>query len=120
VVGRQVLRRLPPPLADRLAGGATIVDGVRLDSTSALVLAARTGDGSPLTDGTPALARARNRREVLAGIGRPTTVHEVCAVTVDGAAGPLAARLYRTADGSGLPLLVYVHGGGFVLGDLDT
>ena len=42
-------------------------------------------------------------------------------LTVGGAAGPLGARLYRplAADGDG-SLLVYLHGGGFVIGDLDT
>ncbi|HRD27474.1 MAG TPA: alpha/beta hydrolase [Caulobacter sp.] len=42
-------------------------------------------------------------------------------LTVEGAAGPLAARLYipREAGDSG-PMLVFFHGGGFVLGDLET
>ena len=41
--------------------------------------------------------------------------------TVEGAAGPLAARLYvpEGAETPG-PMLVFFHGGGFVLGDLET
>lgn len=41
--------------------------------------------------------------------------------TVEGAAGPLAARLYvpEGAEEPG-PMLVFFHGGGFVLGDLET
>ncbi len=41
--------------------------------------------------------------------------------TVEGAVGPLAARLYvpQGADEPG-PMLVFFHGGGFVLGDLET
>lgn len=41
--------------------------------------------------------------------------------SVDGAAGPLAARLYvpKGAETPG-PMLVFFHGGGFVLGDLET
>ena len=39
---------------------------------------------------------------------------------IPGPAGPMAARMY-TADASGeLPLILYFHGGGWVIGDLDT
>jgi acetyl esterase len=40
-----------------------------------------------------------------------------------GPAGPIPLRLYRglgTAAGTPLPLLVYFHGGGWTVGDLDT
>ncbi|WP_431024944.1 alpha/beta hydrolase [Halomonas sp. H5] len=35
-------------------------------------------------------------------------------------AGRVAARLYHPGGDAALPLLVYFHGGGFVLGDLET
>lgn len=38
---------------------------------------------------------------------------------VPGPAGPLAARLYAAGTGR-LPVLLYLHGGGFVVGGLDT
>ncbi|HEX6858893.1 MAG TPA: alpha/beta hydrolase [Caulobacteraceae bacterium] len=42
-------------------------------------------------------------------------------LTIDGAEGPLKARLYTPKDaGASGPGLVYFHGGGFVIGDLDT
>ena len=42
-------------------------------------------------------------------------------LTVDGAAGPLAARLYDATPGHrGEPIVLYFHGGGWVTGDLDT
>ncbi|RDK06341.1 alpha/beta hydrolase [Cupriavidus lacunae] len=41
-------------------------------------------------------------------------------LTIDGAAGPLKARLYRPDAGTDLPLVVYFHGGGFVLCGLDS
>ena len=47
---------------------------------------------------------------------------DVSALIVDGGDGPLPARLY-TPLGAGLgagPALVYFHGGGFVVGDLDS
>ena len=39
---------------------------------------------------------------------------------LDGAAGPLRARLYRPDDSAALPLVIYFHGGGFVLCGLDS
>ena len=40
---------------------------------------------------------------------------------VDGAAGPLAARLYSPAPAKpGAPIVLYFHGGGWVTGDLDS
>jgi len=41
-------------------------------------------------------------------------------LTLDGAAGPLRARLYRPDDSAALPLVIYFHGGGFVLCGLDS
>jgi acetyl esterase len=49
-------------------------------------------------------------------------VAQVRELTADGPHGPIAMRLYRPApETSGaLPVLVYFHGGGWVIGDLDT
>jgi acetyl esterase len=41
-------------------------------------------------------------------------------VTVPGAAGAVRARVYDTVDRPDRPLLIYFHGGGFVIGDLDS
>ncbi len=61
-------------------------------------------------------------REVLAPDPPPVAeVREVSATGPTGAAIPL--RLYRgatTASGDTLPALVYFHGGGWVIGNLDT
>lgn len=45
---------------------------------------------------------------------------EVRDLRVGGAEGELDARLYRPLDRQDLPLLVFFHGGGFVIGTLDT
>lgn len=63
------------------------------------------------------------RREAYARIMREQ-VHTGDAVdmrdiTVPTRHGDMAARLY-TPDASAPPLLIYMHGGGFVVGDLDT
>ena len=51
-------------------------------------------------------------------------VEEVAAVTdrtIPGPGGPLGLRVYTPPGGAGpFPLLAFFHGGGFVIGDLDT
>jgi acetyl esterase len=53
----------------------------------------------------------------------PCDVASVSELQADGPAGPIPIRLFRPlgseADAA-LPLLVYFHGGGWVIGDLDT
>lgn len=41
-------------------------------------------------------------------------------VTVAGAAGPIAARLYADSHEKNLPCILYIHGGGWVICDLDS
>lgn len=76
--------------------------------------------GADLHAGDVTLARRRFRRDILPlRVGYP--VHAVHELSVQGGAGPLAARHYVPDDSGALPaLLVYFHGGGYVLGDLDT
>ena len=54
--------------------------------------------------------------------GRPPgpEVGEIRDGSLPGAAGPLAYRLYRPATPGPHPLVVYFHGGGWVLGDQTT
>lgn len=40
--------------------------------------------------------------------------------TVPGPAGPIPVRVYRPAKNETLPVLIFFHGGGFVIGNLDT
>jgi acetyl esterase len=120
--------RLPEEVQRRLSGRPRVeIDGVRLDATCQLLLAARRpGVANPLTDGTPDEARARFRHEVLSIAGPSTPVGAVREISVDGGEGSLAARHYvpplhpTGGDGRPPPLLVFLHGGGFMVGDLDT
>ncbi len=53
----------------------------------------------------------------------PPPVAEVRALEAPGPRGAIPLRLYRplgAAAGAALPVLVYLHGGGWVIGDLDT
>ena len=49
-----------------------------------------------------------------------TPIHAVEDRVLPGPAGPLLVRIYRPTSEAGLPAIVFCHGGGFVLGDLDT
>jgi acetyl esterase len=53
----------------------------------------------------------------------PEPVSKTRDLTVDGSAGPVPLRLYRPAaedEASTLPCLAFIHGGGWVFGDLDS
>ena len=39
---------------------------------------------------------------------------------IPGPVGPMAARMYTAHASGDLPLVLYFHGGGWVIGDLDT
>ena len=76
----------------------------------------------PVSEGTPEAAR-KGFVAMSAGTVRPDQVVQVGSVedlTGPGAAGDRPARLYRPATDGPHPTVVYLHGGGFVLGDLDT
>jgi acetyl esterase len=67
-------------------------------------------------DMTPEQARAIPRITV----GQPEDVARVEDRTVPGADGALTVRVYQPSGDAPFPLLVYFHGGGWVIGDLDT
>jgi len=52
--------------------------------------------------------------------GPPYPLARVEDVTVPGAVGPMAARLYADSRTKGLPCILYIHGGGWVICDLDS
>ncbi len=91
-----------------------------LDPQARAVLDATIALGQPpLEQTTPEEAR-RNfilRRQSAAGAPRP--IREVSDRVIVGPAGDIPIRVYRPASGI-LPALVYFHGGGWVIGNLDT
>jgi len=52
--------------------------------------------------------------------GPPEPVHRVEPLSIPGPAGALYARLYAVEADGPLPIVVYFHGGGWVLGDCDS
>jgi len=74
---------------------------------------------------SPADARALYRDRRAYTQPEPPAVGEVRALTADGPGGPIPLRLYRPPGAPAgvaraLPVLVYFHGGGWVIGDLET
>lgn len=47
-------------------------------------------------------------------------VHTIRELSVPGPGGTIGVRLYHPSDAQALPLIVFFHGGGFVICDLDT
>lgn len=77
----------------------------------------------PLPPEADGLARRRRFAEIAARFGRPRPEGlEVEDIAIPLAGRTLAARLYRprAASGARLPLMVYFHGGGWVVGDIET
>jgi acetyl esterase len=72
---------------------------------------------------TPEEARRAYRDRRFFTQPAPPDVALVRDLRADGPAGPIPLRLYRplgSAADAQLPVLVYFHGGGYVIGDLDT
>jgi acetyl esterase len=117
------LGALPPQVQRILAGGRPVrIDGQELDPEVQLTLLLMKLSGRSAFEELPVEeARAEIRREAALYSGATIPVEGVEDIEVPGAAGPLAARLFTPAGVSApAPLLVYLHGGGWVVGDLDT
>jgi acetyl esterase len=121
-VGMKVIPWVPPGAARLLAGGRSVtIDGNTLDPTLQLVLSAQRAvgiNGLVLGD-DPAASRAQAREISLAFAG-PQIHVGVSDMSIPGPAGPIAARHYQPVTAEPAPLLVFYHGGGWTIGDLDT
>ena len=87
--------------------------------TEALLKTFAEAEGPTLQEMTPQEARSAYR-EMRALQGKPEDVAVVEERTVPGPAGDIPVRVYRPEGAGAFPALVYYHGGGWIIGDLDT
>ncbi len=95
-----------------------------LDSQVAFVLDLVVKSGRPAYHTlSPKEARQLFRETRPASTPVPPAIGEVRSASAEGPRGPIPLRVYRpagVADVTRLPALVFFHGGGWVIGDLDT
>jgi len=117
---------LPPRAQRRLFGPPPQIDGQTLASDiHALIRLAALAGTTSFTGGLPpAEARVANRLGAETTTARPPIpMARIEAVEIPGQGGTIPARFYvpgRLPVGAPAPSLVYFHGGGWVIGDLET
>jgi acetyl esterase len=121
-VGMNVLPWVPTRAKRLLAGGRSVtIDGNTLDPTLQLMLSAQRalGINGLVVNEDPVASRAQTR-QMMAAFRGPQIHVGVTDLSLPGPAGQIAARHYCPATAEPAPLLVFYHGGGWTIGDLDT
>ncbi len=118
----EALLGLPTAVVQRLAGPPITRDGYTLDPRIQLLLRLHKQLGKKLTHELPVDAGRRELDSSATLLSMPGgELASVEALSLAGPAGPLPARLYRPRGArSPAPALIYFHGGGFVMGSLDS
>ncbi|RRJ30119.1 alpha/beta hydrolase [Halocatena pleomorpha] len=75
-------------------------------------------DVPPLPALTP--QAAREQFEAMNEFTESESVHYTQDIEIEGPDEPITIRLYKPTPADDLPVLLFLHGGGFVLGDLDS
>jgi acetyl esterase/lipase len=111
-----------PDFAKRvLSGGrAVVIDGNTLDPTLQLMLAGMRLAGIEGLNAGDDVTTSRKQMRMTVGFPGPQIHVGVDDLVIPGPAGEIPARQYSPLNGGPGHLLVYYHGGGWALGDLDT
>jgi acetyl esterase len=127
---------LPTPVVRLLAGRPVMRDGQVLDPETQWMLRLEQLAREPAVETLPIVDGRRALRRQTALVGGKQPIGQVCGLEIPTPAGPMRARLYiprsqlpsiptrgagwsRTIEDAA-PLLVFLHGGGMIYGDLDT
>src|SRR4051812_12914122 len=127
---------LPLPAVRVLAGRPMMRDGQVLDPETQWMLRLERLTREPAVETLPIVDGRRALRRQTALVGGKQPIGQVCDLEIPTPAGPMRARLYiptsqmpriptRGTDSSRTveeetPLLLFLHGGGLIYGDLDT
>ena len=114
--------KLPTSVQKLLARGLGYTEAYEgLDDHLRLLLAFRKLQNGELIGTDPVRSRRHFEAEMASIVGTPTRVSAVQDVVMDTPIGKIPARLYSTKPSAKpVPLLVFYHGGGFVVGSLNT
>lgn len=111
---------LPHPVLRRLVGPPVVVDGKTLGLEMQVLLKLQSLEGGPPE--TQPVDRARKR--IVANtrtLGGKQPIGAVTDRVIDGPGGPIGLRFYTPRGMTDTaPAIVYVHGGSFMHGDLDS
>jgi acetyl esterase len=119
----KLVLNLPPRVQRLLVRRPVVVDGLRLAPELQLLLSLQKLARIPGAETLP-VAEAREelkRQQQLVGGRQP--VGALRDLQVDGAEGPLRARLYIPTERLGAdpaPTMLFIHGGGWMYGDLES
>jgi acetyl esterase len=110
---------MPVGLARRF-GSPVRVDGQTLDAHLKILLAINKGKGGFESLGGVAEAR-RAYRHVISILERPEApAAKTSDRSVDTGSGSVPIRIYEPSASAARPCVIYFHGGGYVIGDLET
>lgn len=102
---------------------AHALESAPMDPAFAGFLAQAAAQGNPPIESLPPPVARQVYRELAAALSVPApAVASVEDRQIEGPGGPLALRIYAPprVAAAPVPLLLYVHGGGWVIGDLET
>lgn len=114
---------LPTPIQRVLVPRRVVRDGQTLSVEIQLLLALKKLVRMPVAETLPVEDGRRELLLQLLMVGGRQHVGALRDLTVDGAEGPLAARLYIPTERTGAdpaPTLLFFHGGGWMYGDLES
>ncbi len=119
LVGRLAMVLMPEGLVARLSPRRPVYRGAMMDPKAYAVgrLIAQMRPAGEVPD----VAEGRQMlRDVAQKFDTRADVKRIEDLVLDGAEGPLEARLYSDSERQNAPALVYFHGGGFVQGDIES